>query len=469
MKQSIQLKKRRSPITPPVPEPATPIPDLTSFNDTADLFKDRNAIVHQGSALYLEDRLECGLLNGATVAIKDNIAIKGWPLSCASHVLDNFHSPYHSTVVSRILNEGGVIVAKTNHDEFAMGSSSEHSVFGAAKHPFDPERVPGGSSGGSATSVALGITEFALGSDTGGSVRQPAAFCGVYGLKPTYGRVSRYGLVAFASSFDQIGPFARHTAGIAKCLQVIAGHDPRDTTSAEKPIPKYSKRLDGKLPKRIGVPWSFLKEGVDPEIIEKVKQLESFLRDNGCQVEEIQLPHAKYSIASYYVLTNAEASSNLARYDGVRYGLSNRCDNLQSMYNDSRSDGFGDEVKRRIMLGTYVLSSGYYDAYFRKGQQVRRLIRDDFIDVFNDVDIILLPTSPTPAFRLGEHIDDPISMYLSDIFTTPISLAGVPAMSIPVGQTSADLPIGLQLVANFFQEETILRLSHFIEQNFSTD
>lgn len=452
--------------TPPVTDPATFNPELSSFRDIADHFKDRNAIIYTDEPLYRHDHLQNGLLNDSTVAIKDNIAVKGWPLSCASYVLKSYISPYNSTAVDRILDNGGVIVAKTNHDEFAMGSSSEHSVFGAIKHPTYPERVPGGSSGGSAAAVALNITDFALGSDTGGSVRQPAAFCGIYGLKPTYGRVSRYGLVAFASSFDQIGPFAKTTKGIATILQAIAGHDPKDATSAEEPVPHYLNSLEeGSIPKKVGIPWKFLKEGVNPDIIEKLKQLESFLKKSGCEISEIELPHAKYAIATYYVLTNAEASSNLARYDGVRYGLSNRESDLQSMYHDSRSDGFGDEVKRRIMLGTYVLSSGYYNAYFKKGQQVRRLIRDDFTSVFKDVDLVLIPTTPTPAFRQGEHLKNPLEMYLSDIFTTPISLAGVPALSVPVGETSEGLPIGIQLVADFFQEETILRLSHFIENN----
>ena len=467
MKQPSLWKRRRRLITPPVSEPGCLQIDLTSFSDRANRYNDRNALVHEGSPLYCENRLEDGKLGQLTVAVKDNIAVNGWPLSCSSHVLEGYVSPYNATVVERILDAGGIIVARTNHDEFAMGSSSEHSTFGATKHPFDTERVPGGSSGGSAVAVALEMTDLALGSDTGGSVRQPASFCGIYGLKPTYGRVSRYGLTAFASSFDQIGPFARTTEGIAKLLQAIAGHDPKDATSADKPVPNYVREFDDKIPRRIGIPWKFLKDGVDSEIMNSLKQLDSFLKDSGCEIVEIELPHAEYAIATYYVLTNAEASSNLARYDGVRYGVSEREGDLHSMYHDSRSNGFGDEVKRRIMLGTYVLSSGYYDAYFRKGQQVRRLIQDDFVKVFNEIDIILLPTTPTPAFRHGEHLENPLEMYLSDIFTTPMSLAGVPALSIPVGKTSEGLPIGLQLVANFFKEETILRLSHFIEKSFN--
>ncbi|MEE2876415.1 MAG: Asp-tRNA(Asn)/Glu-tRNA(Gln) amidotransferase subunit GatA [Candidatus Neomarinimicrobiota bacterium] len=450
-----------------MPEPASQRPDFTSFKDTASRHSDQNAIVHVGSPLYNEDRLHEGFLGWKTVAVKDNIAIKGWPLSCASHALEGYVSPYHATVTERILDAGSIIVARTNHDEFAMGSSSEHSTFGATKHPSYPERVPGGSSGGSAVAVALGMTDLALGSDTGGSVRQPAAFCGIFGLKPTYGRVSRYGLTAFASSFDQIGPFARSTEGIARMLQVIAGYDPKDATSADQPVSDYLSDLDGTIPHRVGIPWEFLRNGVDPDILSGLKHLESFLRKSGCEVREIKLPHAEYAISTYYVLTNAEASSNLARYDGVRYGLSERESDLHAMYHDSRTDGFGDEVKRRIMLGTYVLSSGYYDAYFRKAQQVRRMIRDDFINVFTEVDAILLPTTPSPAFKRGEHLENPLEMYLSDIFTTPMSLAGVPALNIPVGETSGGLPIGLQLVANFFQEETILRLSHFIEQSFN--
>lgn len=441
---------------------------LTKFFSSSIQHSRYNAFISFPAAtLFLEEKLEEGLLQGRTVCLKDNIAIKGWPLTCASNILTDFVSPYHATVVERILKEGGVIVGKTNHDEFAMGSSNEFSVFGPVKNPVDLSRVPGGSSGGSAVAVALGMTDLALGSDTGGSVRQPAAFCGVYGMKPTYGRVSRYGLVAFASSFDQIGPIAGSTKEVALLLQVIAGHDPKDSTSADTLVPTYIERLEGDLPERIGIPWDFLGEGVNKEILETVRLLASFLEKHGCKVSTVTLPHLKYAIATYYVLTMAEASSNLARYDGVGYGLSKRLETLESMYRDTRSDGFGEEVKRRIMLGTYVLSSGYYDAYYRKAQKVRRLIYDDFASAFQEFDIILFPTTPTPPFKLGEHLDNPLEMYLSDIFTTPSSLVGLPTLSIPVGSNSSGLPIGMQLIGDFFAEETILRLSHYIEKNCS--
>ena len=467
MMRRIQSESRREATKSRLAKPKTLPSDLSEFKEASRRFSDRNAIVHDLEPIYLEASTDDGILNGKSILIKDNIAVQGWPLSCSSKILDQYISPYNSTVVTKILQNGGVIVGKTNHDEFAMGSSNERSVFGPVKHPTTTDRVPGGSSGGSATAVKLKLADFALGSDTGGSVRQPAAFCGVYGMKPTYGRVSRYGLVAFASSFDQIGPFARTTEDLARLLQVISGHDSKDATSAKKPVADYLNHLDGPITKRIGIPWKFLKDGVNPEIIYKLKKIESFLKSNGCEICDIELPHAKYAISTYYVLTNAEASSNLARFDGVRYGLSERSRDLESMYKDSRSIGFGDEVKRRIMLGTYVLSSGYYDAYFKKAQQVRRLIQDDFIKVFTDVDIILLPTTPTPAFQQGKHLKNPLEMYLSDIFTTPISLAGLPTLNIPAGETSDKLPIGMQLVGNFFKEETILRLSHYIEHNLN--
>ena len=445
-----------------------PAQKLKGFIKGAEKCAQNNAIVlSPQEGLYRESTLQSGILGGRTIAVKDNIAVKGWRTTCASDILDEYESPYHATVIERIVVQGGVIVGKTNHDEFAMGSSTENSRFGAAKHHIDNERVPGGSSGGSALSVALGLTDLALGSDTGGSVRQPAAFCGVYGLKPTYGRVSRYGLVAFASSFDQIGPFAKTTSGIALLLQAIAGIDEKDSTSSAEPVPQYSQLLEGDLPQSIGVPWDLLSEGVDAEILERLKGVLSALEDAGCKIERITLPHCKYSIATYYVLTMAEASSNLARFDGVRYGLSERDKTLEEMYRNTRSKGFGDEVKRRIMLGTYLLSSGYYDAYYRKAQKVRRLIRNDFADAFSRVDAIMLPTAPTPAFKLGEHLDNPLEMYLADIFTTPMSLAGIPAINIPVGVNTSGLPIGLQLVGDFFAEETILRLSHYIEQNLT--
>ncbi len=435
----------------------------------ADNFKDFNSVVFKGKPLFLKDKINNSILNGATFTIKDNIAIKDWQLSCASFTLKNYKSLYNATVIEKILNNGGVIIGKTNHDEFAMGSSSEYSIFGNVKNSSNDQYVAGGSSGGSAVSVALEIADFSLGSDTGGSIRQPASFCGVFGLKPTYGRVSRYGLVAFASSFDQIGPFSKTTLGLAKCLEVISGYDSKDSTSSKEKVPEYSKNIEKKIPKKIGIPWELIREGTNKEILLKLDSLIDFLKKNDFEIVNIKLPNSKYAIAAYYILTMAEASSNLARFDGVRYGFRDNSNELESMYLNTRSKGFGDEVKRRIILGTYVLSSGYYDAFFKKGQQVRRLIKNDFENVFNKVDVILLPTSPTPAFKQGENLSDPLKMYLSDIFTTPVSLAGLPALNFPAGETKNKLPIGLQLIGNYFKEETILNFSHYIEKNFNFD
>tara|TARA_S200000501_G_scaffold290663_1_gene275722 strand:+ start:5304 stop:6614 length:1311 start_codon:yes stop_codon:yes gene_type:complete len=428
-----------------------------------------NSIVFRDNPLFIKDKIDNSILNGATFTIKDNISIKDWQLSCASFSLKNYKSLYNATVIDKILNNGGVIIGKTNHDEFAMGSSSEHSIFGSVKNSSNDKYVAGGSSGGSAVTVALEISDFSLGSDTGGSIRQPASFCGVFGLKPTYGRVSRYGLVAFASSFDQIGPFSRSTIGLAKCLEVISGYDEKDSTSSKEKVPSYSKNIEKNIPKKIGIPWELIKAGTNKEVLNKLNILIDFLKKNNCEIIDIKLPNSKYAIAAYYILTMAEASSNLARFDGVRYGFRDSSNELESMYLNTRSKGFGDEVKRRIILGTYVLSSGYYDAFFKKGQQVRRLIKNDFENVFKNVDVILLPTSPTPAFKQGENLSDPLKMYLSDVFTTPVSLAGLPALSFPAGKTKNKLPIGLQLIGNYFKEETILNFSHYIEKNFNFD
>lgn len=405
-----------------------------------------------------------GRLSGKTLLIKDNISIKGEPITCASNVLKGYTAPYNATVIDRIEKEGGVILGQTNCDEFAMGSSTEYSAYGPAKNPFDSTRVTGGSSGGSAAAVAAGLADMALGSDTGGSVRQPAAFCGVYGLKPTYGRVSRYGLVAFASSFDQIGPFAKTAEDTASLFVSIAGHDPKDATSSIVPVPNLQDCLDAPLPKSIGIPRAFLKTGLDPELAAKINELESFCESEGISIVDVDLPHAQYAVSTYYILTMAEASSNLARFDGVRYGTRKSDESVQELYNQSRSEGFGPEVKRRIMLGTYILSSGYYDAYYAKAQKVRQLIKKDFVDAFELADLILLPTAPTPAFKIGENVDDPLAMYLSDLFTIPMSLAGVPALNIPAGKFSSGLPAGLQLVGNYFKEETILSFSRRVEQ-----
>ncbi|NOZ03092.1 MAG: Asp-tRNA(Asn)/Glu-tRNA(Gln) amidotransferase subunit GatA [FCB group bacterium] len=405
-----------------------------------------------------------GLLTGNTIAVKDNIAIKDEPLTCASRILTGYTSPFTATAVERIIAAGGAIIGQTNQDEFAMGSSSENSIYGPVRNPHDPDRVTGGSSGGSAAAVAAGLADMSIGSDTGGSVRQPAAFCGVYGLKPTYGRVSRYGLVAFASSFDQIGPLAKSVDDLTRLFVTIAGHDDKDSTSADKPVPTVEECLQGPLPKRIGIPRSLLKEGVAKDILVQMEVLEKFCRKSGMDIVEISLPHAPYAIATYYILATAEASSNLARFDGIRYGYRHPDGNISDLYELSRANGFGPEVKRRIMLGTYILSAGYYDAYYTKAQKVRTLIKQDFINVFEDVDLVFLPTAPTTAFKVGSLINNPLEMYLADIFTVPISLAGVPAISIPAGTDRDGLPIGLQIVGDYFREETILSFCRKVEQ-----
>jgi aspartyl-tRNA(Asn)/glutamyl-tRNA(Gln) amidotransferase subunit A len=409
-----------------------------------------------------------GKLAGMVIAVKDNICIKDERCTCASKILENFVSLYNATVIERLLKEDAIIIGKTNLDEFAMGSSTENSYFGPTLNPFDETRVPGGSSGGSAVAVAVGLCTTALGSDTGGSIRQPASFCGVYGLKPTYGRVSRFGLVAFASSFDTIGPLANSTRDIALVLQVIAGHDENDSTCADVPVPDYLSfiGLDVKG-LRVGVPEEYFSLGLDDEVREAIQKRIDFLSENGAIIEKISLPHTEYNIPTYYILVTAEASSNLARYDGARYGYrASGVKSLYEMYVKSRSEGFGPEVKRRIMLGTYVLSAGYYEAYYRKAQKVRRLIKEDFDKAFEKVDVIITPTSPTTAFKLGEKVDDPLQMYLSDIYTVSVNLAGVPAINVPAGFDSKGLPIGMQIIGKQFDEGTILRVSDFIERNF---
>ncbi|CUS94582.1 aspartyl/glutamyl-tRNA(Asn/Gln) amidotransferase subunit A [Candidatus Kryptonium thompsonii] len=410
-----------------------------------------------------------GKLAGMVIAIKDNICVKDEKCTCASKILENFVSIYNATAVERLLNEDAIVIGKTNLDEFAMGSSTENSYFGPTLNPYDEDRVPGGSSGGSAVAVAAGLSTTALGSDTGGSIRQPAAFCGVYGLKPTYGRVSRFGLVAFASSFDVIGPFGNSTKDVALVLQVIAGRDENDSTSADVPVPDYLSYLDKDVKGlRVGVPVEYFAEGLDDEIREAIEKRLDFLRESGAILEKISLPHTEYNIPTYYILVTAEASSNLARYDGARYGYrSPQAKSLYEMYVKSRSEGFGAEVKRRIMLGTYVLSAGYYEAYYRKAQKVRRLIKEDFDKAFEKVDVIITPTSPTTAFKLGEKTDDPLKMYLSDIYTVSVNLAGVPAINVPAGFDSKGLPIGMQIIGKQFDEGTILKVSDFLEKNFS--
>ncbi len=406
-----------------------------------------------------------GPLAGMVVAVKDVLCMKGEQVSCGSRMLEGFISLYDATVVQRLQAADAVIIGKTNLDEFAMGSSTENSAFGPVLNPADPSRVPGGSSGGSAAAVAAGMAHTALGSDTGGSIRQPASFCGVVGLKPTYGRVSRFGLVALSSSFDQVGPFANSTEDVARVLQVLAGHDPADSTSAEVPVPDYLSALRRDVRgTRVGVPKEAFTEGLQPEIRAALERTMENLRDGGAVMEEVSLPHSDYVISAYYILMTAEASSNLARYDGARYGYrSNDARTLTENYIRSRSEGFGAETKRRIMLGTYVLSAGYYDAYYRKAQKVRRLIQKDFLDAFVKVDCLLLPTAPTTAFRFGEKIDDPLAMYLSDVYTVSANLAGIPGISVPAGTDAAGLPIGAQILGKQFDESTILRVADFLE------
>ncbi len=406
-----------------------------------------------------------GRLAGMVVAVKDVLCMKDERVTCASNILRDFLSLYNATVIERLEAEDAVVIGKTNMDEFAMGSSTENSAFGPVRNPVDPARVPGGSSGGSAVAVAAGMAHAALGTDTGGSIRQPAAFCGVVGLKPTYGRVSRFGLVALASSFDQVGPFAHTAADAARVLQVIAGYDRNDSTSADLPVPDYLAGLDKNVRTlKIGVPAEAFPEGLDPEIRAVLDGVMDRLRRAGAVLEPISLPHAPYVISTYYILMTAEASSNLARYDGARYGYrAAGVHDLIESYVRSRSDGFGAETKRRIMLGTYVLSAGYYDAYYRKAQKVRRLIRDDFLNAFHSVDAVLMPTAPTTAFRLGEKTGDPLQMYLSDVYTVSANLAGLPAVSVPSGRDRKGLPIGAQFVGKQFDEATILKLADFVE------
>jgi aspartyl-tRNA(Asn)/glutamyl-tRNA(Gln) amidotransferase subunit A len=407
-------------------------------------------------------------LRGVAIAIKDNICTRGMQTSCGSHILGDFHPQYNATAVEKLLEAGAVIIGKTNMDEFAMGSSNENSAFGTVKNPWDAERVPGGSSGGSAAAVAAGIVRSALGSETGGSVRQPASFCGIVGLKPTYGRISRFGLVAFASSLDQIGIFGQTAKDVAEVLGVIAGRDPHDATTAEVAVPDYVSELENNIEGlTIGVPRELFGEGLDLEVRNSVEQAIENYQKLGARVVDVELPYSKYSIAVYYIIATAEASSNLARYDGVRYGLrSEGSHELREMYRKTREEGFGAEVKRRIMLGTYVLSSGYYEAYYAKAQKVRTLLRKDFADAFAKCDAIITPTSPTTAFKIGEKSDDPIAMYLSDIYTASANLVGVPGISVPCGLSSAGLPIGLQLVGQNWSENLLLNLAHTYESQF---
>ncbi|WP_426451481.1 Asp-tRNA(Asn)/Glu-tRNA(Gln) amidotransferase subunit GatA [Paenibacillus sp. S-38] len=407
-----------------------------------------------------------GLLFGLPIGIKDNIVTEGVTTTCASQFLKNYNPIYDATVVRKLKAADAVSVGKLNMDEFAMGGSNENSSFHPTTNPWNAEYVPGGSSGGSAAAVAAGEVFFSLGSDTGGSIRQPAAYCGIVGMKPTYGLVSRFGLVAFASSLDQIGPLTKNVEDSAYLLQAIAGHDPQDSTSLNTEIPDYVSALTGDVSGlRVAVPKEYLGEGIDPKVKDAVLSALKVLEGLGAVVEEVSLPHSEYAVATYYLLASSEASSNLARFDGVRYGVrAENPKNLIDMYTKSRSEGFGDEVKRRIMLGTYALSSGYYDAYYLKAQKVRTLIKRDFDQVFEKYDVVIGPTAPTAAFKLGSQVDDPLTMYLNDILTIPVNLAGVPAISVPCGFADG-LPVGLQIIGKALDEPTVLRVAHAFEQN----
>jgi len=396
-------------------------------------------------------------LAGVPLAVKDVLDIEGLATTCGSRILESYRPPFTATAVQRLEAAGAIVIGKTNMDEFAMGSSTENSAYKKTRNPWDLDRVPGGSSGGSAAAVAAGIAPIALGSDTGGSIRQPAAFCGIVGLKPTYGRVSRYGLVAFASSLDQVGPFTRSVEDAARVATSLCGWDAQDATSARQAVPDFEAALREDVKGlRIGVPWAFLEKGVDAAVMERFRAALAAFEAAGARVVDVALPHAPHAIATYYIVATAEASSNLARYDGVRYGRRAAAAGLRKMYGDTRDAGFGPEVKRRIILGTFVLSSGYYDAYYRRAQQVRTLIRRDFDAAFAACDVIATPTSPAPAFRLGEKTGDPLQMYLEDIFTVPANLAGLPGLSLPCGFT-AGLPVGLQLLARSFDEAMLFR------------
>ncbi|MDZ7370028.1 MAG: Asp-tRNA(Asn)/Glu-tRNA(Gln) amidotransferase subunit GatA [candidate division KSB1 bacterium] len=447
---------------------------LTQIAEKADL----NAFITilEDSALAQAEKVDAkiqagtaGKLAGMVLAVKDLIVMRGAPTTCGSKILSNYYSPYDAAVIEKLAAEDVVFIGKTNLDEFGMGSSNETSYFGPVRNPHDPQRVPGGSSGGSAAAVAANLCTAALGTDTGGSIRQPAAMCGIVGLKPTYGRVSRFGLVAYASSLDQIGPITRSVADAALLLNVIAGHDPRDSTSVDVPTDDYLSFLDRGVEKiKIGMPKEYFGAGVDQDIVAAIERQIGLLEKGGAEIVQVSLPHTEYAVAAYYLIASAEASSNLARYDGARYGVRHpEAKTLQEMYIKSRSDGFGAEVKRRIMLGTYVLSAGYYDAYYRKAQQVRTLIKRDFERAFQQVDCLLTPVSPTTAFKIGEKTGDPLQMYLSDVFTVSCNLAGLPGLSVPCGRDRNNMPIGVQLLAKPFDEGKLIAVGNYIESNNS--
>ena len=404
------------------------------------------------------------VLSGKTILVKDNIAIEGEPLTCASNLLQSYESPYSATVIDRLESNGALITGQTNMDEFAMGSSSEYSIYGSVKNPYDLSKVAGGSSGGSAAAVAEDLCDIALGSDTGGSIRQPASFCGIYGLKPTYGRISRYGLVAHASSFDTIGILSKQLENITSAFSVMSGNDPKDATSSMEAVLSLEKYNKDELPKRVGILSNHLLSEIDSEIKDRYHEVLDFLTRNKVKLVEIDLPYFDYCVATYYVLTMAEASSNLSRFDGVRYGKRATSKDLNDLYIESRSQGFSEEVKRRIMTGTYVLSSGYYDAYYSKALKVRRLIKDEYNKLFSKVDCLFRPTTATTAFPLKNNLDNPIKMYLADIFTVPFNLIGTPSLNIPAGMLKNKLPIGFQIAGNSFKEETLFNFAHSLNK-----
>ena len=404
------------------------------------------------------------VLSGKTILVKDNIAIKGEPLTCASSLLESYFSPYSATVIDRLESNGALITGQTNMDEFAMGSSSEYSIYGSVKNPYDLNKVAGGSSGGSAAAVAEDLCDIALGSDTGGSIRQPASFCGIFGLKPTYGRISRYGLVAHASSFDTIGILSKDLKNITSAFSIMSGHDPKDATSSMESVLSLEKYNKDQLPKSVGILSDHLLSEIDSEIKDRYYAVLDFLKKNKVKLVEIDLPYFDYCVATYYVLTMAEASSNLSRFDGVRYGRRASSKDLHESYIESRSQGFSEEVKRRIMTGTYVLSSGYYDAYYSKALKVRRLIKDEYNKLFSSIDCLFIPTTATTAFPLKNNLDNPIKMYLADIFTVPFNLIGTPSLNIPAGVLKNKLPIGFQIAGNSFKEETLFNFAHSLNK-----
>jgi len=404
------------------------------------------------------------VLSGKTILVKDNIAIKGEPLTCASNLLESYCSPYSATVIDRLESNGALITGQTNMDEFAMGSSSEYSIYGSVKNPYDLNKVAGGSSGGSAAAVAEDLCDIALGSDTGGSIRQPASFCGIFGLKPTYGRISRYGLVAHASSFDTIGILSKDLKNITSAFSIMSGHDPKDATSSMESVLSLEKYNKDQLPKSVGILSDHLLSEIDSEIKDRYYVVLDFLKKNKVKLVEIDLPYFDYCVPTYYVLTMAEASSNLSRFDGVRYGKRASSKDLHESYIESRSQGFSEEVKRRIMTGTYVLSSGYYDAYYSKALKVRRLIKDEYNKLFSSIDCLFIPTTATTAFPLKNNLDNPIKMYLADIFTVPFNLIGTPSLNIPAGVSKNKLPIGFQIAGNSFKEETLFNFAHSLNK-----